>query len=369
LLIIDLEKDYLLAPVKQKKMLTQIKNLSQIINKITMKTLFSSIVLLLLTSLCFAQTGGGTSTSIPGTSSCISSFPYLNNFEVGIEWNQSSGDDFDWSRLSGSTPASGTTGSTMILTINDSFPDPQSGATGSSSPATTITHNDSFPDPQSGATGSSGPATTITHNDSFPDPQSAILTSPCFNISQLGSAQLSFLYRVQGTGQILELEASTDGTNWALLWSSTGSTGNTWNTAVVALKRYKLAQSLQFRLKGTIYPNTASGTAWQGEMSVDDILLSSGNAGRRNALGTTDGLQVKAFPNPFQDQLSVAIPYVENQTATVGLYHVSGKQVFVQSEIASGTSVRIQSDIAPGLYVVRVQMGNEQYQVKVIKTE
>lgn len=317
-----------------------------------MKTFCSTIVLLLLTTICFAQTGGGTSTTTFGTTSCISTFPYLNDFEGGLGWSQSSGDDFDWYRLSGSTPSSGTTGQNTTVTINDStYPGPQSGATGTGSNTGTVTMNDSFP----------------------PKPKSAILTSSCFDISNLSGAQVSFLYRVFGTGQLLELEASVDGTNWTAIWSSAASLGTTWNTAVIELRKYKGAQSLQLRLKGTVDINTATGATWQGEISVDNILLSSAagtsTTGKRSALGTTDRLEIKAFPNPFQDQLSVAIPYVENETATILLLDINGRQVFFQTGIQTGGKINIQTEVVPGVYVLLVQTGTIQHKIKMIKTE
>ncbi len=319
-------------------------------------------------------------------------------------WSQSSGDDFDWSRQSGGTPSSGATGTGNhhgTITPNDSIPpdypagatgggnpngnytpndstppDYPAGATGGGNPNGNYTPNDSTPpDYPAGATGGGNPNGNYTPNDSTPPtPQSAILISPCFDISRLSGAQFSFQYRVWGPGANLQLEISTDGTSWTQLWSTSGNQNTSWNTATISLKVYQRATSLKLRFNGTVQSHSTGGTAWQGEVSVDDLSVSSafassGTAGRRNALGAAESLEIKAFPNPFQDQLSVAIPYLENQTATVALYDLKGSLVFVQSQIQSGENFRFQPPVNPGVYLLKIQLGDIQYPVKVIKSK
>lgn len=351
-----------------------------------MKTLFNAIVLLLCVTFGFAQTG---STTTAGTIACISSFPYLNDFERGIEWSQSGGDDFDWSRDSGGTPSTNTTTPNhhAHFTYNDSFP-----PSGTVTTAGPIYFPDSTP-PIAAPESQTGTSVTTTHTstvtvvdstaptsgsshtgfvfpeDSFPPKKSAILTSPCFDLSRYSQGQFSFAYSVQGSNSNLNLEMSTDGRNWTILWSQHGGIRHISGNATVVLTSGRNITNLHLRFVGNIGLNS-SGSAWEGDMMIDDLsLTASGTEGRRVFQEPGQSFGIKAFPNPFDQQFSVTIPYVENKTATVALFNLRGQQVYRQSQIQSGGNLSIESDLAPGIYVVRVQVGEMQYQTKVTKSK
>ena len=130
-----------------------------------------------------------------GDGSCtttIAAFPYSQSFESGIgSWEQDETDDLDWTRDASGTPSSGT--------------GPSTGADGSyylyieaSSP-------------------------------NYPS-KNAIIYTPCFDVSSLTQAELSFSYHMNGTAMgNLVVEASIDGgSSWSTLWSISGSQGDLW---------------------------------------------------------------------------------------------------------------------------------------------
>lgn len=380
-----------------------------------MKTFISTIALLLVLSFGLAQTGG-TSTGTTGSSSPISSFPYLNDFEIGIEWSQSGGDDFDWSRNSGGTPSSNTLPSNhhAQFIFVDSFP--PSGTSTTAGPVTIVdstppikapegdessaaAHTTTLPWPDSteptfqhtGTSGTSGTSThtstvtvvdstsptsgatntgVVTSQDSFPPPpKTAILISPRFDLSSYSKAQFTFAYSIQGPHSSLTLEMSLDGVNWTAVWTKLGGSSYASTTASVVLPSGRSAASLQLRFLGSIGSNLAE-TGWEGDMTIDDLsVTATSTAGRRLSQESGQATSIKAYPNPFQAQFSVTIPYVENETAQVSMFNLRGQQVYMQADVQSGDSFRFEPPVGPGIYVVSVKIGDSQYQTKVIKSK
>lgn len=99
--------------------------------------------------------------------------------------------------------------------------------------------------------------------------------------------------------------------------------------------------------------------------SADNIIAPAG----KMTIGNEGELQIGVYPNPFQDEVSVVLPYVANETANIVIYNAIGKRVFSQANIATGGEVTLRPQIAAGVYFVRVQIGDTQTNVKLIKTE
>jgi len=171
-----------------------------------------------------------------GCSGAISSFPYSEGFESNFgAWTQGSGDDFNWTRRSGSTPSSNT-------------------------------------GPSSASEGSQ----YVYMESSTPNyaTKRAILVSPCFDLAGQNQATFNFKYHMYGASSMgnLELAVSTNnGSSWTTLWTRSGNQGNSWQDASVDLSSYT-GSSVQLRLDGT------TGTTWQGDMAVDAINLTNGSA-------------------------------------------------------------------------------------------
>ncbi|WP_458628147.1 immunoglobulin-like domain-containing protein [Winogradskyella sp. PC D3.3] len=172
------------------------------------------------------------------TGSCtngIASFPYTESFENTLgAWSQDSGDDFDWTNRSGSTP---------------------SGSTG----------------PSSADSGSY----YVFMESSSPNyaTKRAILNSPCFDLGSASQAIFTFKYHMYGASSMgsLALELSDDnGASWSSIWSKSGNQGNAWLTGSVDLSSY-VGASIQLRFNGI------TGTTWQGDMAIDAISLTTGS--------------------------------------------------------------------------------------------
>jgi PKD repeat protein len=171
--------------------------------------------------------------------SCPNSTPIQNlveSFESTTSpWEQSSQDDFNWTRTNKATPSSGT--------------GPQSASEGSyylfmeaSSP-------------------------------NYPN-KTASLNSPCLHSLSITEGYLSFDYHlyssdVSNTIGSLKLEYSIDQNNWNTLWEQNGSTGqDQWLTASVDLEPIVGQEQLYLRINGK------TGTTWRNDIGIDNISFS-----------------------------------------------------------------------------------------------
>ncbi len=168
--------------------------------------------------------------SCPGT---VSSFPYSEGFESGMGyWANRGGDDFDWSRHSGTT---------------------SSGGTG-----------------PSGAHGGSYYIYTEASSPNYPS-KTATIYGPCFNFSSLEDPEIEFWYHMFGANiGTIYLEASNDNCQtWSTRWSRTGqqhtSETDPWDYAVVDLSAYEGDSQVQLRWRGV------TGTSYAGDICIDDI--------------------------------------------------------------------------------------------------
>lgn len=178
-----------------------------------------------------------TDATAAGCTDGVDTFPYLKGFETttGGDWTNSADDDIDWSRNSGGTPSRNT--------------GPSSAAEGS---------NYIFVEASGNGTG-------------YPDKQ-AIVTSPCFDLTNVSEATFAFKYHMYGASDMgsIALEASTDeGTSWTSIWRETGNQGNSWLQADVNLSSY-VGGGVQLRF------NRITGATWQADIAIDDIQLTEG---------------------------------------------------------------------------------------------
>lgn len=186
------------------------------------------------------STGGGTSTFC---SSAVQSFPYNQGFENSLgDWSQASNDDIDWTNHTGSTASSGTGASAAVEGTRYMYVE--------------------------------------SSNPNFPS-KAAVLNSPCFDLSAVSTAQVAFQYHMYGTDMgTLELQASTDGSSWATVWSKSGDQGNAWVAADADLTTY-VGANVQLRFRGT------TGSSYRGDMAIDAFALTTttGSTGGGNTGG------------------------------------------------------------------------------------
>ena len=168
----------------------------------------------------------------PVCSTPISSFPYSESFESGFgDWEQATGDDFDWTRISGSTPS------------NDTGP----------------------------PSADDGSFYLFTEASFKNNPlKSVLLNSPCFDLTGQSNASLSFSYHMSGVGMgTLDLDVSDDnGATWTTEFTESGDQGSRWLTTTVDLSSYT-GNVIQIRFTGE------TGPAFTSDMAIDDISIIS----------------------------------------------------------------------------------------------
>ncbi len=189
-------------------------------------------------SVCPNATTSAFSSSVLFTTTAVSTFcvnpittyPYYQGFENTIgTWTQDTGDNFNWSLLSGDTPTAST------------------GPTAANEGTYYVYMESSAPNSPS---------------------KTAILTSPCFNLTTVLNPNLTFAYSMYGaTTGVLNLQACTNGTTWTTIWTKSGQQGTTWFTATVNLSAYASNSAVKFRFNGT------TGSSFTGDIAVDALRI------------------------------------------------------------------------------------------------
>lgn len=197
--------------------------------------------------------------SVVACTTTISSFPYSEGFEntLGL-WTQNSGDDFDWTVNSGTTPSDNT--------------GPSSANSGS----------------YYAYMESSAPNFST---------KNAILTGPCFDLTGISNPTMNFDYHLYGASDmgVLNLQASADGGAWTTIWTKVGNQGNTWASESVDLNAFTASSSVKLRFNGT------TGTTWQGDMAIDAINVSGEASGPSCATTITSFPYSESYENTLAD--------------------------------------------------------------------
>jgi len=186
----------------------------------------------------------------------ITNFPYNESFESNFGlWTQSNSDDIDWTRNSNGTPSSGT-------------------------------------GPSNAANGNFYIYVEASGNGvGFPNRQ-AILTSPCFDLTNESAASFNFDYHMFGSEDFgtINLEVSNDnGISWASIWGLAGNQGNNWLSQSINLSAY-LGSRIQLRF------NRIIGGTWQADFAFDTISLSTSGGAK---------IAAKANPNPLSNSITL----------------------------------------------------------------
>ena len=214
-----------------------------------------------------------------GCSNGIDTFPYTESFENTLgAWTQSSQDDIDWTLTNARTPSNGTGPETAIDGSYYLFVEASGNGAG------------------------------------YPDKQ-AILTSPCFDLTQLTQATFSFNYHMYGTDMgTLDVEISEDdGATWTSIWTKTGNQGNAWQTTNLNLSAYT-GSNVQVRF------NRVTGSTWRADIGIDNISLIDEEitvVGCANGVGT--------------------YPYTESYENTLGDWTQSGQDDIDWTVNSNGT--------------------------------
>jgi|GEM_PF-998128 len=166
----------------------------------------------------------------------INTFPHTEDFEPDVkEICQFSGDDFDWTILSGSTGSSSTGPTSAYEGVNYFYIE------------------------------SSG--------SNFPN-KIAAFQSGCYDLTTASTCFIDFWYHMYGvtTGTLLLEVSPTGGGNWTQVWSMSGDQGNQWNYANIDVSSF-VGGAMSYRFTG----NTT--LSYTGDISLDKITVSIGATG------------------------------------------------------------------------------------------
>jgi M6 family metalloprotease-like protein len=155
--------------------------------------------------------------------------PYGESFESGFgDWQQSSGDDFDWTLNSGSTASSAT-------------------GPGSAADGTWYIYTESS-------------------SPNFPA-KSAVLEA-YFDLRSATAPIMTFSNHMYGASMgELQIRASSDQDNWTTLFSRSGDQGNVWNSVNVDLSSLA-GKAIVVQLIGL------TGSSWTSDMALDTLTIS-----------------------------------------------------------------------------------------------
>ncbi|MEW7279066.1 choice-of-anchor B family protein [Aquimarina sp. 2201CG1-2-11] len=253
-------------------------------------------------------TDGGV--GIPGCTSGITSFPYNEGFENTIgNWSQSNSDNLDWSINSGGTPSRDTGPSAASNGTYYLFVEASGNGTG------------------------------------FPNKQ-AVLTSPCFNLTNETSAAFSFDYHMYGAsdmGSFLVEVSANNGNTWASLWTQSTNQGNSWKTATINLAAY-VGKNIQLRF------NRTTGNTWQNDIAIDNVSLTT-NISKNDFPKEKEEIILNLYPNPVTgNKLNLYMRGVER--------HAEYEIISVLGQLVGKGNVSNTIDISSlntGAYFLRVE--------------
>lgn len=263
--------------------------------------------------------GSATVGVAPSCSPLVDNFPYGESFETGLGlWTQSTADQLDWTRNSGSTPTS------------------QTGPTAAAD----------------------GSFYLYTEATGF-YLRTAILDGPCFDLSYIPNPVVSFAYHMLGnTMGSLHLEISTNsGSTWQTLWSRSGNQGSSWQTASVNLSAYTGIVKIRFR--------GVTGNNQRSDMAIDQFALFS--SGSMPEMVTA---RFSVFPNPGVDQIRLSyLSQSDYDNVIIRLTDINGRVVFQQPYNAipglNNYTLPI-SQLPNGMYTVSLQSTRDYQTQKLI---
>lgn len=79
-------------------------------------------------------------------------------------------------------------------------------------------------------------------------------------------------------------------------------------------------------------------------------------------------VRISAYPNPFTEEISIALPFPENGLPEIRFADCSGKVYACKgTKNRNGEISADTRSLKPGLYIMRVVSGNNVYTIKVVK--
>ncbi|OJJ23325.1 hypothetical protein BKI52_02910 [marine bacterium AO1-C] len=242
-----------------------------------------------------SSTTFSTSAGVPTT--CTSGVNYSESFESNFgAWNQSTSDDLDFIRQSGSTrstntgPSSANDGSNYIYVESS------------------------------------------TNGVGFPN-KVAILTSDCFDLSGVSNPEFVFDYHMYGVNiNNLVAEVSTNGgSSWTQIFTKSGDQGNSWFTETIDVSAYA-GTNVSFRFTAT------TGTSYRSDIALDNIRIQSGSGNGGGGVAPTGYCTAAGGSTSDEWIQRVQLGSIDNNSGANGGY---GDFTAQQTNLALGASASI----------------------------
>lgn len=268
-------------------------------------------------------------------SATYSNFPYDHSFEsgLGIFTQETSLDDENWRRRSGSTPTSNT-------------------------------------GPSAAHSGSYYRYVEASSNRSRPGQRVILKTRNCLDLTQLSRPVFELYYNLNGPQMgSLEVEVSVDDeASWTTAFSISGNQGNQWTKLSVDLTPWQTDHT-KLRIVGT------TGTGGRSDIAIDDYYLGESGGNSANpypAVVTSEPLinsiDIRAYPNPANDRLFVDLPAPlrGEGSVQVSLYALSGRTVMDRQVPADQRLELAVGDLSPGYYLLQLSNASTVSRTKIV---
>ena len=184
-----------------------------------------------------------------------------------------------------------------------------------------------------------------------------------YNLSNRQSAYLAFWHTyILESGDIAQVDISTDGTSWQTAKVFFGSVNYTWNRAVVDLGDYTGNEAVRFR-----YRLTTDGSAKADGWYLDDIMI---HVDTTIVVAVTDPpvslpkeyALLQNYPNPFNPVTAIEYHLPRPGEVRLRLYNLRGQLVrtMVDDFQPAGVhTVALSGDrLASGVYFYRLEAGD-----------
>lgn len=285
-------------------------------------------------NLCEASVSVAIFTTV-NCASTFSNFPYSNDLEggLGLFRQETSQDDTNWRRRSGSTPTKNT-------------------------------------GPSGAYSGNYYRYIEASSNRNRPGKVAMLKTERCLDLTALNQPVFELYYHLYGNQMgSLDIEASLDnGTTWTTIHTESGNQGNQWSKLSVLLGAWKTAYT-QLRIVGT------TGSGGRSDIAIDDYYL--GEAGGNSAdLPSAETLttvnqadtELHVYPNPARERLHLQLPaaLLQEGTVQITLYDLSGKKVMDRRlPVADLLTLELNTQTA-GYYLLQVANSSSVSRTKVV---
>jgi len=178
--------------------------------------------------------------------------------------------------------------------------------------------------------------------------EEAVLMSPCIDLTNSLTADLSFWYHMYGQ-DMGDLHVDIfDGTQWVndVITPISGDQGNVWLNQQVNLTSY-IGSIIKIRFRGI------TGSNWESDIALDDINLSHTSGVSTNDISSTYSLSV--YPNPANNQVVINFDLKEDNASYISIVNIIGAEVLRVNTQQHKAIVTLDiTDLAVGLYNVQL---------------